>query len=141
LNTLDGPLTIGRRYYGLMRLGLMGIAIQRPTLLDKLAKNGILLVLLSDFNVIRDGCFRAVFIVILKDLVSFRRRTRVLLKRRAIKARLYPLLIVGFDLKLMTMSSWYLYKILRQLMLQKALLRIYEREVLCTFNGPHIRLI
>jgi hypothetical protein len=68
-------------------------------------KNRILLILLRDFNVIRDGCFRAVSIVILKGLVSFRRRTEVLLKRRAIKARLYLLLIVGFDLKPMTMSS------------------------------------
>jgi hypothetical protein len=51
--------------------------------------------------------------IILKGLVSFRRRTEVLLKRRAIKARLYPLLIVGFDLKLMAISSWYSCKILR----------------------------
>jgi hypothetical protein len=105
LNTLDGPLTIGRRYYGLMRLRLIGIAIQRPTLLNKLVKNRILLILLSDFNVVRDGCFRAVSMVILKGLVSFRRRTGVLLKRRAIKARLYSLLIVRIDLKLITISS------------------------------------
>jgi hypothetical protein len=51
--------------------------------------------------------------VILKGLVSFRRRTGVLLKRRAIKARLYPLLIVGFDSKLIAISSWYSCKILR----------------------------
>jgi hypothetical protein len=43
--------------------------------------------------------------IILKSLVSFRRRTRVLLKRRAIKVRLYLLLIVRFDLKLMAISS------------------------------------
>jgi hypothetical protein len=82
-------------------------------LLDELAKNRILLILLRDCNVVRDGCFRAVSIVILKGLVSFRRRTGVLLKRRAIKARLYLLLIVGFDSKLMAISSWYLYKTLR----------------------------
>jgi hypothetical protein len=95
----------------------MGIAIQRPTLLDKLAKNGILLILSRDFNVARDGCFRAVSMVILKGLVSFERRTGVLSKRRAIEARLYPLLMVGFDSKPITMSSWYSCKILRQLML------------------------
>jgi hypothetical protein len=43
--------------------------------------------------------------VILKSLVSFRRRTGVLLKRRAIKVRLYPLLIVRFDLKPIMISS------------------------------------
>jgi hypothetical protein len=74
-------------------------------LLNKLIKNRILLILLRDFNIIRDGCFRAVSIVILKSLVSFKRRTRILLKGRAIKVRLYPLLIVRFDLKLMIISS------------------------------------
>jgi hypothetical protein len=74
-------------------------------LLNKLVKNGILLVLLRDFNIVKDECFKAFFIVILKGLVSFRRRTGVLLKRRAIKVRLYLLLIVRFDLKLITISS------------------------------------
>jgi hypothetical protein len=74
-------------------------------LFNKLVKNRILLILLRDFNIIRDGCFRAVSIVILKGLVSFKRRTRVLLKRRAIKVRLYLLLIVRFNLKLIMISS------------------------------------
>jgi hypothetical protein len=74
-------------------------------LLNKLVKNRILLILLKDFNIIKNRCFRAVSIVILKSLVSFKRRIRILLKRRAIKARLYLLLIVRFNLKLMIISS------------------------------------
>jgi hypothetical protein len=44
----------------------------------KLVKNRILLVLLSAFNNIRVRCFRVVFIAILKGLVSFKRKIRVL---------------------------------------------------------------
>jgi hypothetical protein len=41
--------------------------------------------LLSAFNNIRVRCFRVVFIVILKGLVSFRRKIRVLFLQRTIK--------------------------------------------------------
>jgi hypothetical protein len=74
-------------------------------LLDELMKNGILLILLRDFNVAKDGCFKAVLMITLKSLVSFERRIKVLLKRRAIKVRLYSLLMIRFDLKPMTVSS------------------------------------
>jgi hypothetical protein len=51
----------------------------------ELVKNKTLLVLLSAFNNIRVGCFRVVFIVMLKGLVSFKRKIRVLFLQRAIK--------------------------------------------------------
>jgi hypothetical protein len=44
----------------------------------KLAKNETLLMLLSAFNNIRVGCFRVVFMAMLKGLVSFKRKIRVL---------------------------------------------------------------
>jgi hypothetical protein len=47
--------------------------------------------LLSAFNNVRVGYFRVVFIVILKGLVSFKRK-------RAIKQRFFLLLIAGFNL-------------------------------------------
>jgi hypothetical protein len=57
-----------------MKLGVMEIDIQKPTLYGELVKNGILLVLSNVINDVKDGCFGAVFIVILKILGSFRRR-------------------------------------------------------------------
>jgi hypothetical protein len=43
-----------------------------------LVKNGTLLVLLNAINAVKDGCFRAAFMEILKGLVSFRRKNGVL---------------------------------------------------------------
>jgi hypothetical protein len=40
LNISIGPLMIGRRYYGVMRLGSIGIGIQRRTSHVVLVKNG-----------------------------------------------------------------------------------------------------
>jgi hypothetical protein len=57
LNISIGLLMIGRRYYGVMRHGLMEIVIQRLGLLVELVKNGTLLVLLSAFNDAKDGSF------------------------------------------------------------------------------------
>jgi transposase len=42
-----------------------------------LVKNGTLLVLLNAINAVKDGCFRAAFMEILKGLVSFGRKNRV----------------------------------------------------------------
>jgi hypothetical protein len=61
LSILDGLLKNGRRYYGVTKHGSMEIAIQRPTSLVELVKNGILLVLLNAFNDAKGGCFGAVF--------------------------------------------------------------------------------
>jgi hypothetical protein len=61
------------------------IVIRRHMLLDELVKNRTLLTLLNVFNVVKDGYFGAVFIIILRALASSERRIRVLLKKRAIE--------------------------------------------------------
>jgi hypothetical protein len=105
LSILDGLLTNGRRYYGVTKHGSMEIAIQRPTSLVELAKNRILLVLLNAFNNVKGGCFRAVSMVIRRDLASSGRRIGVLLRRRVIERRLYLLLRAGFGLTLIEASN------------------------------------
>jgi hypothetical protein len=64
LNISIRLLIIRRRYYRVIRHRLIEIIIQRHKLLVELVKNKTLLVLLSAFNNIKDGCFRAVSIVI-----------------------------------------------------------------------------
>jgi hypothetical protein len=51
----------------------------------ELVKSRSLLILSNVINAEKNGYFRAVFIVIERDLAYFRRRIRVLLKRRPIK--------------------------------------------------------
>jgi hypothetical protein len=53
LSILDRLLKNRRRYYGVTKHRSMEIAIQRPTSLVELTKNGILLVLLNAFNDIK----------------------------------------------------------------------------------------
>jgi hypothetical protein len=65
-------------------------------LYSKLVKSRSLLVLLNITNIKKNSYFRVVFIVIKRDLACFRRRIRVLLKRRLIKQRLYLLLTVRY---------------------------------------------
>jgi hypothetical protein len=85
LNISIGPLMIGRRYYGVMRLGSIEIGIQRRTSHVVLIKNGTLLVLLSAFNDVKSGCFGAVSTVILRGLACFRRKIGALSKRQLTK--------------------------------------------------------
>jgi hypothetical protein len=74
LNISTRLLMIRRRYYRVMRHKLIEIIIQRLRLLVKLVKNRTLLILLSVFNDVKGGCFRAVSIVISKGLAYFRER-------------------------------------------------------------------
>jgi hypothetical protein len=62
----------------------------------ELVKSRSLLVLSNVINAEKDGYFRVVFMVIERDLACFKRRIGVLLKRRPIEQRLYPLLTVGY---------------------------------------------
>jgi hypothetical protein len=64
---------------------LIKIGIRRPILLDEPVKNGTLLVLLNVFNVVKDRYFRIVFIVILRALAFFKKKIKVLLKKKAIE--------------------------------------------------------
>jgi hypothetical protein len=88
---------IRRRYYRVMRRRSIGIVIQRHRLLVNLEKNRTLLVFLSVFNDVKDGCFRAVFMAIQRALGCFGRKIRVLFVKRYIKRRLSPLLMVGYN--------------------------------------------
>jgi hypothetical protein len=97
LSTLISLLRSERRYCRATKPGLTGIVIRRPMLHVKSAKNRTLLILLSAFNDVWIGCFRAVFTAMLKGLVSFRRRTGVLSLQRAIKQRFFLLLMAGFE--------------------------------------------
>jgi hypothetical protein len=54
--------------------------------------------LLNAFNDAKDGCFRVVFIRILKGLVSFGREIGGLLTQKDIERKLSLLLRVGFEL-------------------------------------------
>jgi hypothetical protein len=87
----------GKRYCGATKPRLIGTVIPRRMSHVKLAKNGTLLVLLSAFNDVRVRCFRVVFMVTLKGLVSFRRKIGVLFLQRAIKQRFFLLLMTRFD--------------------------------------------
>ena len=74
---LNGLLRSDIGFYGVMKLNVMKIDTQRPTLHDVLTKNGILLALLNAINIIKDGCFETVFMVTLRALGSFRRKNEV----------------------------------------------------------------
>jgi hypothetical protein len=76
-----------RRYYGVMRHGLMGIVIQRLGLLVKLVKNGTLLAFLSVINDVKGGCFGAVSMAVQRGLAHFGRKIGALFKERAIEQR------------------------------------------------------
>jgi hypothetical protein len=88
---------IRRRYYRVMRRRLIGIITQRHKLFVNLEKNETLLIFLSVFNNIKDGCFRAVFMAVQRALGYFRRKIRVLFIEIYIKRRLSPLLIVRYN--------------------------------------------
>jgi len=88
LNISIGPLIIRRRYYKVMRLGSMRIGIQRRTSHIMLVKNETLLVLLSAFNDVKSGCFRAVSTVISRGLACFKRKIRALSKRQLTERKL-----------------------------------------------------
>jgi hypothetical protein len=90
-------LMIRRKYYGVMRHRLIGIIIQRHRLLVNLEKNGTLLVFLSVFNDVKDGCFGAVFMAVRRALGCFGRKIGVLFVERYIERRLSPLLMVGYN--------------------------------------------
>jgi hypothetical protein len=94
LSTLVRLSNNRRRYYIAMKHKLIEIVIQRPILNSELVKSRSLLILLNIINAEKNSYFRAVFIVIERDLAYFRRRIRVLLKRRLIKQRFYLLLTV-----------------------------------------------
>jgi hypothetical protein len=66
----------------------MEIIIQRLGLLIKLVKNGTLLALLSAFNDIKGGRFRAALMVIQRGLGCFERKIRAILRRQLIERRL-----------------------------------------------------
>ncbi|KAF7508687.1 hypothetical protein GJ744_008934 [Endocarpon pusillum] len=94
---LDGRLRIGIRFYGVIRLGVIEIDIQRPGLHGALAKNEILHVSLSVFNDAKNGCFRAVSMVTLKVLESFGRKSGDQLKKSHIEHELFLLSTVGYE--------------------------------------------
>jgi hypothetical protein len=83
----------------------MEIGIRRPMLLDEPVKNGTLLALLNVFNVAKDGCFRVIFMAILRALAFFGKKIGVLLKKRAIEQRSYPLLMAGYALTAIRASN------------------------------------
>ncbi|KAF7501970.1 hypothetical protein GJ744_006029 [Endocarpon pusillum] len=94
---LDGLLRIDIRFYGVMRLGLIEIDIQRPGLHGALAKNGILHASLSVINDVKDGCFGAVSMITLKVLEYFGRKSGDQSKKNHIEHELFLLLMVGYE--------------------------------------------
>jgi hypothetical protein len=62
-------------------------------------KNGTPLALLSAFNDVKGGCFRAVFTAIQRALACFKRKIRALFERRLIEPKSAHLLMVGYDLR------------------------------------------
>jgi hypothetical protein len=92
-------LIIRRNNYRVIRYRSIGIVIQRHRLLINLEKNRTLLVFLSVFNDVKNGCFRAVFIAVRRALGCFGRKIGVLFVERHIKRRLSPLLMVGYNLR------------------------------------------
>jgi hypothetical protein len=105
LNILSGLLNNRRRYYRVTKYRLIEIGKRRPILLDEPVKNRTLFTLLNVFNVAKDGYFRVIFIVILRALAFFKKKIRVLLKKRAIEQRLYPLLIARYALIVIRASN------------------------------------
>jgi hypothetical protein len=125
----------GREYYEVMRLGSIGIGIQRRMLHVRLAKNRTLLALLNAINDAKDGCFRVVFIGILRGLVSFGRKNGGLLTQKDIKRKLSLLLQVGFDSTEMLGLSLLLCRILRLLTGLRRLWRSSMNEAFIVSNG------
>jgi hypothetical protein len=78
-------------------------------------KNETRLILLNVINDVRDECFRAVSIVTSKVLGSFRRKSRVLLKKRYIEHESYPSLMDEYKLIVIMVNSYNSYKIERPL--------------------------
>jgi hypothetical protein len=138
---LVGLSNNGKRYYGAMKHGSMEIVIQRPMLHGQLVKSRSPLILSNVINVKKNGCLRAVFMVIKRDLACFGRKIGILSKRRPIEQRLYLLLTVGYVFVQRRASTWFLCKILRLLTPLKAPLTTFAREELTVSTGPHIRPI
>jgi hypothetical protein len=141
LNILSGLLNNRRGYYKVTKYKLIKIGIRRSILLDEPMKNRILFILLNVFNIVKNRYFRVIFIIILRALIFFKKKIGVLLKKRAIKQKSYPVLITGYVLIIIRASSWILYKILLLLILQKVLLKIFKNKILYIFNSPYIRPI
>lgn len=96
LSMLIGPLRIERRYFKVMKYRSIKIIILRSMSLVELIKNEILLVSLNAINDVKNRCFRAVFMIILKDLISFRRKIGVQSRRRAIEQKSYQSLMTRY---------------------------------------------